>query len=113
MAIKIIGKGQFGTDSSIEGAQSASETRSVSENVALNKDGEPMGVVLSNKTVEKTLEVIVTGDDDVPEIGDIYDGGTVTNVTLNSSNTDFRKYSITVKTWGELGKSEQTAVATN
>lgn len=111
MAIKIIGKGRFGVDSTIEGAQSASENRTCSENVALNKDGEPMGVVLSNETVEKTLEVLVTGDDDAPALGEVYDGGTVTAVSLSSSNSDFRKYSITIKTWGELG-GETTAVTT-
>lgn len=107
MAIKIIGQGTFGVDSTIEGAQSASENQTCNETVALNKDGEPMGVVLSNKTVEKTLEVLVTGEDTAPEIGAVYDGGTVTSVTLTSSNTDFRKYSVTIKTWGELGGSAE------
>lgn len=109
MAVKIIGKGQFGVDSTIDAAQSASENRSVSENVALNKDGEPMGVVLSNETVEKTLEVLVTGEDEAPAIGETYDGGTVTAVSITSSNTDFRKYSVTIKKWGSLG-GESTAV---
>ena len=106
MAIKTIGKGLFGVDSTIDAAQSATENQSCSENVALNKDGEPMGVVLSNKSVEKTLEVLVTDEDTPPQIGETYDGGTVTAVSQTSSNTDFRKYSITIKVWGELGGGE-------
>lgn len=108
MAIKVIGKGMFGVDSTIDSAQSATESQSCSENVALNKDGEPIGVVLSNKSVEKSLEVLVTGDSEPPAIGETYDGGTVTAVSLSSSNTDFRKYSITIKTWGELGTGTET-----
>lgn len=110
MAIKTIGKGTFGVDSSIDGAQSATENQSCSETVALDKNGEPMGVVLSNKTVEKTLEVLVTGDDSPPALGEVYDGGTVTGISLTSSNTDFRKYSVTIKTWGSLGGESETSV---
>lgn len=113
MAIKTIGKGLFGVDSTIDAAQSATEEHSCTETVALNKDGEPMGVALTNKVSTKTLEVLVTGEDSPPGIGESYDGGTVLGYSLTSSNTDFRKYSVTIKVWGELGGAKSTAVTTD
>ena len=108
MAVKVIGKGTFGADSTIEGAQSVSENRTCNETVALDKNGEPLGVALSGENTEKTIEVLVTGDSEAPAIGSVYDGGTVTSVSLTSSNSDFRKYSVTVKTWGTLGGGNES-----
>lgn len=102
MALKIIGKGAFGADSSNTGAQSVTETKSVTETLALNKDGDVIGVALTQETTEKTVEVIVTSDANVPAIGDTFDGGTVTQVEKNSSNTDFQRYTVTTKIWGSL-----------
>lgn len=103
MALKIIGKGKFGVDDSNTNAQSATETTSVTETLAMNKDGDIIGVALSAQTTEKTLEVLVT-DDAPPAIGDKIGSATVTQVELTSSNTDFQRYTVTTKDWGVTGE---------
>lgn len=103
MPIKVLGQATFGVDSSKSGAQSVSENTSCTETVALNNEGDPIAVALSAKITEKTLEVIVTGDDSLPEIGENFEDGTVVAITKTSSNTDFQRYSVTVKKWDGVG----------
>lgn len=102
---KIIGKGTFGANSSKEGAQSVTKTSSVTETVALDKDGEVIGVALTQETQETSYEILYLPGETVPKVGDSYEGGVVTGVTEQSSNGDFRKYTVTVKIWGGVGGS--------
>lgn len=100
---KIIGKGTFGADSSKSGAQSVTKNKSATESVALDKDGEVVGVALSQETTETTYEILYSAEETIPKVGDTYEGGVVTAVSESSSNSDFRKFSVTVKTWGSVG----------
>ena len=100
---KIIGKGTFGADSSKPGAQSVTKNKSATESVALDKDGEVVGVALSQETTETTYEILYSAEEAIPKVGDTYEGGVVTAVSESSSNSDFRKFSVTVKTWGSVG----------
>lgn len=102
MALKILGKGSFGTDADQEMAQSATKTQSATETLAQNKDGDVVGVALSALTTEKSIEVLVTDGTALPAIGDAFEGGYVTNVSESSGNTQFRRATVTVKTWDEV-----------
>lgn len=88
--------------------QSATETGSAQEALALNKSGEPVCAVYYQNISELALEVIIPdGVVDVPEIGKIVKYGSkayyVSAVTKTESNTDFRRYSITVKRFTKAG----------
>lgn len=100
---KVIGKGTFGADSSKSGAQSVTKNKSVTESVALDKDGEVIGVALSQETTETTYEILYSAEETIPKVGDTYEGGVVTAVSESSSNSDFRKFTVTVKVWGTVG----------
>lgn len=110
MALKVLGKGQFGADSSIEGAQSVTESESVSETTAKDKDGNIIGVALTEHTTEKTLEVLATDGDEPPAIAEEFEGGVVTSRSKTSSNSDFTRWSVTVKTWDGINGSSETQV---
>lgn len=88
--------------------QSATETGSAQEALALDKKGEPVVAHYYQNTAEMALEVIIPdGTVDVPEIGKIciYGGKYyyVSAVTKTESNTDFRRYSITIKRFTKAG----------
>jgi hypothetical protein len=88
--------------------QSATETGSAQEALALDKVGEPVVAHYYQNVAELALEVIIPdGTVDVPEIGKIVKYGDkayyVSAVTKTESNTDFRRYSITVKRFTKAG----------
>ena len=88
--------------------QSATETGSAQEALALDKVGEPVVAHYYQNVAELALEVIIPdGVVDVPEIGKIVKYGSkayyVSAVTKTESNTDFRRYSITVKRFTKAG----------
>lgn len=105
MAVIIKGKGAFGV-SSAENAltQSYSSNTNVNETLAISSTGEIVGVALSQKTNEQTVEVLVDGTASAPEIGGSYAGltGVVTGFTKSESNSDFQRYSVTVKQWDSI-----------
>lgn len=102
MALKVIGKGKFGAESDEELAQSVSVSETVTETTAKNKDGDIVGVALSEHTTEKTIEVLATDGEEPPAIGAAFEGGVVTARSKSSSNTDFSRWSVTVKTWAAI-----------
>jgi len=108
MAVIIKGKGTFGVQTATQDlAQSLNDATSTNETLAINASGEIVGVALSQKTREMTVEVLVDADSAEPEIGGSYAGltGVVTAFTKTSSNTDFARYSVTVKSWGAIDGS--------
>lgn len=99
--------------------QSTTETGSAQEALALNGVGEPVVAHYYQNTAEMALEVIIPdGTVDVPEIGKICiygkDGSNnplywyVSAVTKTESNTDFRRYSITIKRFTKAEKPAAT-----
>ncbi len=112
MAIKVIGTGYtFGADSDNPNAQSVSINATSDEAVALNNVGDPVAAALYNGQQEVSIELLAT-DGDVPEIGSTItaNGKTfvITSVNLNSSNTDFARYSVSGKIWGSLTAQAQS-----
>ncbi|MBQ7332033.1 MAG: hypothetical protein IJW39_02155 [Opitutales bacterium] len=110
MALKVIGKGTFGTEGTDENIQSVTASESVSEVTAKDKDGNVIGVALTEHVTEKTLEVLATGGSEPPAIGEAYEGGIVTARSKTSSNTEFSRWSVTVKTWDGVTGSSETQV---
>lgn len=102
MALKVIGKGSFGAQASSDMAQSVSVSESVTETTAKNSTGDIVGVALTEHVTETTIEVLATDGDEPPAIGEAYEGGVVTARSKTSSNTDFARWSVTVKTWDEI-----------
>lgn len=82
--------------------QSASVNGSAQEALALNEVGEPVVAHYYQNVDEKTLEVIIPdGETDIPEVGKIvkYAGKAwyVASASTTETNTDFRRYSISLK----------------
>ena len=82
--------------------QNASVSGSAQEALALDEQGEPVVAHYYQNVDEMTFEVIIPeGDNDVPEVGKIvkYDGKAwyVASASLTQTNTDFVRYSISLK----------------
>lgn len=93
--------------------QSASVTGSAQEALALDGKGEPVVAHYYQNIDERTLEVIIPLNSDstlpdVPEIGKVVKYGTeayyVSAVSQTETNTDFLRYSITMKRFTKAGK---------
>lgn len=99
---KVIIEGDYdiGVKSDRPMAQSASVNLSGQEVRAIDKDGNVVGSVITQITQEKTVEVILGQSDSAPKIGDNFDSGKVISVSLNSSNSDFARYSVTTIAFG-------------
>lgn len=110
MALKVLGTGTFGVDATAELAQSASITENVDIVEATNKDGDVVGVALVKPSTEKTLEVLASEGDEPPAIGEAYEGGFVIGRTKNTVNSDFQRWSVTVRIWPEI--SGESSVVT-
>jgi hypothetical protein len=110
MALKIIGQGKFGAQSTDKNAQSVSSDESVSETTAKDKDGNIIGVALTEHVTEKTVEVLATDGDEPPAVGEPFDGGTVLRRSESSSNSDFTRWSVTVKIWHDIKEEQGTSV---
>lgn len=106
MASPIVkGTGKFGVSTATDTlAQSYSSAKSANETLAINSNGEVVGVALTQITNEQTVEVLVGTESAAPEIGGTYAGltGVVTGFTKTESNSDFQRYSVTVKTWDNV-----------
>lgn len=99
--------------------QNASETTSAQEALALDGDGAVCVAHYYQKVLEKTLEVIIPepaqGQEwDIPEVGDVVQYGTensnpvyyyVSGATRTETNTDFVRFSITVKRFTDADKN--------
>ena len=82
--------------------QSLTKTNQAQEALALDGDGEPVAAHYYQKINEVSFEAIIpTGASSIPEVGDQFTFGGVkyyvSGVTETQSNTDFVKYSLTVK----------------
>ncbi|MBO4513520.1 MAG: hypothetical protein J5746_12220 [Victivallales bacterium] len=82
--------------------QSLTKNNQAQEALALNGAGEPVVAHYYQKVNENSFEAIIpTSESTIPEVGDIFtfDGKSyyVSAVTETQSNTDFVKYSLTVK----------------
>lgn len=102
MALKVLGTGTFGAQASDTMAQSVNKSESVTETTAKNSTGDIVGVALTEHVTETTLEVLATGGSEPPSIGSTYEGGVVTARSIISSNTEFARWSVTVKTWDSI-----------
>ena len=96
--------------------QSASVTGSAQEALALDGNGEPVVAHYYQNIDERTLEVIIPLNSDstlpdVPEIGKVVKYGTeayyVSAVSQTETNTDFLRYSITMKRFTKAGEVDQ------
>ena len=94
--VVVIGNYDIGADSSKTMAQSVSKSTNGQETRAIDKDGNIVGVVISQIVSTRTIEMIMTPGELEPEIGADYDGGKVTDVQVNSSNSDFKRLTVTV-----------------
>lgn len=98
---KVIGPVEFSGGTGNE--QSYTKTQSAQEVIARAADGTIVGVALLPEPEEITKEVLVGAGETPPNVMDEVDGGVVTNVTETGSNSDFRKYSVTIKLYGVAG----------
>ena len=82
--------------------QSTTFSNQAQEALALNESGNVAAYHYYNKTSEVTFDVIIpSNESSMPEIGDVFTYNSVRYVvaalTVTHSNTDFVKYSLTVK----------------
>lgn len=82
--------------------QSSTRANEAQEALALDENGEPVVAHYYQKINTNSFEAIIpTNESSIPEIGDIfqYDGVSwyVASVTVTEQNTDFVRYSLSVK----------------
>lgn len=81
--------------------QGETDNNTAQEALALDNDGEPVVAHYYQRIKEKSVEAIVPVGDDVPEVGKPFSWrGTyyyVASSTKTGSNTDFTKWSLTIK----------------
>lgn len=118
-------KYRFGCVKSKKGdwlVQSASQSGSAQEALALNEVGEPVQVHYYQNVAERTLEVIIPKDDEsdqIPEVGEVVTYGEtgkeqayyVASVSTTETNTDWVRYSISLKRFTKAGEHEEGQTA--
>ena len=82
--------------------QSSTKTNEAEEALARDESGEPLVAHYYGKICTNSFEAIIpTDESSVPEIGDIFSYGGkswyVSGVTVTETNTDFVRYSLSVK----------------
>ena len=88
--------------------QSANNSKSAQEALALDNSGEPVAAHYYQRVSELSFEVLIPANDSTaPEIGDTftYDGLKyyVTGVTRNRSNTNYERFTLTCKRFTTAG----------
>jgi hypothetical protein len=98
--------------------QSASQSGSAQEALALNEEGEPVQVHYYQNVAERTLEVIIPKDDEsdqIPEVGEVvsYAGKAyyVASASTTETNTDWVRYSISLKRFTKAGEHAEGQTA--
>lgn len=101
---EIKGRGQFGV--SLTGAQSLTKNKTCDTAELRDENGEVVGLALYNKREEITAQVIMSSGANAPAVGDAFQGGIITAVSENETNTGFRMYSVTAVAYSGISASE-------
>lgn len=99
---EIKGKGTFGV-SGAELAQSKSATKTADTAELRNSTGDIVGLAIYNRREEVNMEIGVDGTTTIPAVGDDFEGGIVTSVVENESNSAFKTYSVTFVKYASIG----------
>lgn len=100
---EIKGNGSFGVSATDGLAQSKSTTKTADTAELRNSAGDVVGIAFYNKREEINIEIGADSSSTIPDIGDDFEGGIVTSVVQNESNSAFKTYSVTVIKYASIG----------
>lgn len=102
---EIKGKGTFGVSSDNNLTQSLSKTKTADTAELRDTNGDVVGLAIYNKRIEISAEVGVSPGTAVPVVGGEFEGGIITSVVENESNSTFKTFSITAVVYSNMGTS--------
>lgn len=100
---EIKGKGAFGVSATDELTQSKSTTKTADTAELRNSTGDIVGLAIYNKREEVNMEIGADSNSTIPAVGDDFEGGIVTSVVENESNSAFKTYSVTIVKYASIG----------